>query len=58
MYTLLNVEYITDGDLLFSQGNSTLYSVMAYMGGESKKRVCVCICVADSPAVHEASTAL
>ena len=34
--------------LLFSTGNSTQYSVMAYMGKESKKEwryVCVCVCV-------------
>ena len=32
--------------LLYSTGNSTQYSVMAYMGKESKKVwMCVCVCV-------------
>ena len=34
--------------LLYSTGNSTQYSVMAYMGKESKKEwryICVCVCV-------------
>ena len=34
----------------YSTGNPTQFSVMAYqyMGKESKKRVVVCVCVADS----------
>ena len=35
-------------DLLYSTRKSTQYSVMAYMGRESKKRVDICICVTDS----------
>ena len=34
-YILLYIEYITNKDLLCSTGNSTQYSVMAYMGKES-----------------------
>ena len=36
-YTLLYIKYITNKDLLYSTGNSTQYSVVAYMGKESKK---------------------
>ena len=36
IYTLLYIKYITNKDLLYSTGNSTQYSVMAYMGKESK----------------------
>ena len=33
---------MTDGDLLYSTGNSTQCSVMTYMGKESKEeRICV-----------------
>ena len=39
---------ITNKDLLYSTENSTQYSVMAYMGKESKKRVHVCVCKTDS----------
>ena len=35
-YTLLCIKQITDENLLYSIGNSTQYSVMAYMGKESK----------------------
>ena len=35
IYTLLYIKQITDKDLLYSTGNSTQYSVMAYMGKES-----------------------
>ena len=32
--------------LLYSPGNSTQYSVMAYMGKESKKEwIYICVCV-------------
>lgn len=34
--------------LLYSTGNSTQYSVTAYMGKESLKRVYVCIWITDS----------
>ena len=45
--TLLYIEWITNKDLLYSTGNSTQYSVVAYMGKESEKRmdICVCACV-------------
>ena len=36
-YTLLYIKQITNKDLLYSTGNSTQYSVMTYMGKESKK---------------------
>ena len=32
IYTLLYIKQITNKDLLYSMGNSTQYSVMAYMG--------------------------
>ena len=37
IYTLLYIKQITNKDILYSTGNSTQYSVMAYMGKESKK---------------------
>ena len=37
IYTLLYIKQITNKDLLYSTVNSTQYSVMAYMGKESKK---------------------
>ena len=37
IYPLLYIKYITNKDLLYSAGNSTQHSVMAYMGKESKK---------------------
>ena len=37
IYTLLYIKYITNKNLLYSTGNSTQYSVMTYMGIESKK---------------------
>ena len=37
IYTLLYMKYITNKNLLYSTGNSTQHSVMAYMGIESKK---------------------
>ena len=48
IYTLLYIEQITNKDLLYSTGNSTQYSVMAYVGKESKKRVDIRICLTDS----------
>ena len=36
-YTLLYINQITNQNLLYSTGNSAQYSVMAYMGKESKK---------------------
>ena len=35
--TLVHIGWINNKVLLYSTGNSTLYSVMAYMGKESKK---------------------
>ena len=37
MYTQLYLTQITNKDLLYSTGNSIQYSVMSYMGTESKK---------------------
>jgi len=37
IYTLLYIKQIANKNLLYSTGNSTQYSVMAYMGKESKK---------------------
>ena len=37
IYTLLYIKQMTNKNLLYSTGNSTQYSVMAYMGKESKK---------------------
>ena len=48
IYTLLYIKQITNKDLLYSTGNSTQYSVMTYMGKESKKRVDICKCITDS----------
>ena len=36
-YTLLYIKQITNKDLLYMTGNSTQYSVMAYMGEKFKK---------------------
>ena len=37
IYTLLYIKQITNKDLLYSTGNFTQYSVMAYMGKNIKK---------------------
>ena len=37
IYTLLHIKRITNKDLLYSMGNSSRCSIMAYMGKESKK---------------------
>ena len=37
IYTLLYIKYITNKNLLYSTGKSTQYSVMTYIGTESKK---------------------
>ena len=37
IYILLYIKWIINKDLLYSTGNSTQYSVMNYMGKESKK---------------------
>ena len=36
-YTLLYIKQITNKDLLYSTENTSQYSLMAYMGKESKK---------------------
>ena len=48
MYTLLYLKWISNKDMLYSTGNFTQYSVMAYMGKESKKRLDICIFITDS----------
>ena len=49
IYTLICIKQITNKNLLNSTGNSTQYSVMAYMGKEFfKKKVDMCICIMDS----------
>ena len=45
IYTLLYIKKITNKDLLYSTGNSTQYSVMVYMGKESKKKKCIYVYV-------------
>ena len=37
IYTLLYIKQITNKNLLYITGNSTKYSVMTYIGKESKK---------------------
>ena len=37
IYMLLCIKQITNEDLLYSTGNSTQYSVMVYMGKQSKE---------------------
>ena len=38
IHTLLHIKQITNKNLLYSTGNSTQYSVMAYMGKEYLKK--------------------
>ena len=38
IYTLLYIKQITHKNLLYSTGNSIQYSVLTYMGKESKKQ--------------------
>ena len=38
IYTLLYINQITNKDLMYSTGNSTQYSVIIYVGRESKKK--------------------
>ena len=45
IHTLLYVRWVTNEDLLYSPGDATQDSVIAYMGGGSKKGVSVCVCV-------------
>ena len=44
-YILLFVKEITNKDLLYSTKNSTLCSVMVYIGKRIKNRVDICICI-------------
>ena len=44
IHILLYIKQITNKNLMYSTGNSTQYSVMAYMGKESKKEwINVCV---------------
>ena len=43
------IKQVTNKNLPYSTGDSTQYSVMAYMGENLKKKVDICICVTDSP---------
>ena len=43
IYPLLHIKWITNKDLLYSTGTSPQYSVMVYMGKQSKERVDICI---------------
>ena len=47
IHTVLYIKQIINKNLLYSTGNCTQHSVMAYMGKESKN-VDVCICITDS----------
>ena len=47
IYTLLYMKEIADKTLMYNTGNSTQYSVMAYMGIESE-RVDRRLCITDS----------
>ena len=38
IYTILYIEEATNKNLLYSTGNSTQYSVMAYVGKDPKKK--------------------
>ena len=46
--TLLYIKQITNKNLLYSIRNYIQYSVMTYIETESKKRVDICVCIADS----------
>ena len=51
IYRLLYIKEITNKNLLCSTGNSTQYSVIAYMTKEYKKkkrREDICICITDN----------
>ena len=45
IHTLLYMRWLTDKDLLYSPGDSAQDSVIAYMGGGSKKGERECVCV-------------
>ena len=42
-YSQLYIRQVTNKNLLYSTGNSTQYSVKAYMGKESKRQVGICL---------------
>ena len=44
IYTLLHIKQITNKDLLYSTGNSTQYSVMAFIENESKEEWIYLLC--------------
>ena len=44
MYTLLHMKQITNKGLLYSTGNSTQYSVMAFIEKESKEEWIYLLC--------------
>ena len=49
IYTPVYIKQTTNKNMLYSRGNSIQYSVMAYMGKESKKeRVDICIHITNS----------
>ena len=48
IHTLLHIKQITNKNLLYSIRNYIQYSVMTYIETESKKRVDICVCIADS----------
>ena len=51
-YILLYIKQVTNKNPLYSTENSTPYSVVAYMGEESKKGVGMYICITDHFAVY------
>lgn len=55
-YTLLCVKQITSKSLLCGAGNSAQYSLMTFMGKESKTRVHICVCVTDPLCCREETT--
>ena len=48
MYTLLNLKWITNKDLLYSTWNSAQYHVAAWMGRGIWGGMDTCVCVAES----------
>ena len=48
IHTTIYKIYITNKDLVYVTRNSTQYSVMTYMGKQSKKRLDICIRINDS----------
>ena len=48
IYTPLYIKQITNKKPVYSTETSTQYSIMAYVGKESKKRVVISMCVTES----------